>query len=49
MHAARAGRAERRGRQVKPDEVAATVAFMLSEGTARMTGQQIVICGGALL
>lgn len=37
------------GRLVKPEEVAATAAFLLSEGAASITGQQLVICGGASL
>lgn len=37
------------GRLVMPEEVAATAAFLLSEGAASVTGQQIVICGGASL
>lgn len=37
------------GRLVKPEEVAATAAFLLSEGAASITGQQIVVCGGASL
>lgn len=37
------------GRLVTPQEVAATTAFLLSEGAASITGQQIVICGGASL
>lgn len=37
------------GRLVTPEEVAATAAFLLSEGAASITGQQIVICGGASL
>ncbi|WP_439499766.1 SDR family NAD(P)-dependent oxidoreductase [Bosea sp. (in: a-proteobacteria)] len=37
------------GRLVKPEEIAATTAFLLSEGAASITGQQIVVCGGASL
>lgn len=37
------------GRLVKPEEVAATAAFLLSDGAASITGQQIVVCGGASL
>ena len=37
------------GRYIEPDEVAATVSFLLSEGAAAITGQDILICGGASL
>ena len=37
------------GRFVQPAEVAALVAFLLGEEAAAITGQQIVICGGASL
>ena len=37
------------GRVVQPEEVAATVAFLLSSAAATITGQQIVMCGGASL
>ena len=37
------------GRFIRPEEVAATVSFLLSDGAAAITGQQIVICGGASL
>lgn len=37
------------GRYIRPEEVAATVSFLLSDGAAAITGQQIVICGGASL
>ncbi|SFI14673.1 NAD(P)-dependent dehydrogenase, short-chain alcohol dehydrogenase family [Bosea sp. OK403] len=37
------------GRLVKPEEIAATTAFLLSEGAASITGQQIIVCGGASL
>jgi 3-oxoacyl-[acyl-carrier protein] reductase len=37
------------GRFVRPDEVAALAAFVLSEEAAAITGQQLVICGGSSL
>ncbi|MBR0713806.1 SDR family NAD(P)-dependent oxidoreductase [Bradyrhizobium liaoningense] len=37
------------GRFIRPDEVAATVAFLLSGDAAVITGQQLVICGGSSL
>jgi len=37
------------GRFVRPEEVAALTAFVLSEEAAAITGQQLVICGGASL
>ena len=37
------------GRFVQPQEVAALVAFLLGEEAAAITGQQVVICGGASL
>jgi 3-oxoacyl-[acyl-carrier protein] reductase len=37
------------GRFVHPDEVAALVAFVLSEEAAAITGQQLMICGGSSL
>jgi len=37
------------GRFIEPDEVAATVSFLLSDGAAAITGQEIIICGGASL
>ncbi|MCK1479493.1 SDR family oxidoreductase [Bradyrhizobium sp. 197] len=37
------------GRLVRPEEIAATTSFLLSEGAASITGQQIIVCGGASL
>lgn len=37
------------GRFVRPDEVAALAAFLMGPAGAAITGQQIVICGGASL
>lgn len=37
------------GRMIRPEEIAATVAFLLSPMAGAMTGQEIVICGGASL
>jgi NAD(P)-dependent dehydrogenase (short-subunit alcohol dehydrogenase family) len=48
----RAGSAPKKppiGRFVKPEEVAALTAFLLSPDAAAITGQQIVICGGSSL
>jgi NAD(P)-dependent dehydrogenase (short-subunit alcohol dehydrogenase family) len=37
------------GRFIKPEEVAALTAFLLSAEAGGITGQQIVVCGGASL
>ena len=37
------------GRLIRPEEVAALTAFLLSEEAAAITGQEIFICGGASL
>lgn len=37
------------GRFIEPSEVAAAVAFLLAPDAAMITGQQLVICGGASL
>lgn len=37
------------GRFIEPDEIAAAVAFLLSPEAGALTGQEIVICGGASL
>lgn len=37
------------GRLIQPEEVAALVAYLLSDAAAAITGQDIAICGGASL
>lgn len=37
------------GRLVQPDEIAGVATFLLSDSARSITGQQIVVCGGASL
>lgn len=37
------------GRLIRPEEIAATVAFLLSPPAAAITGQEIQVCGGSSL
>jgi len=37
------------GRYIKPQEVAALAGFVLSPAADAITGQELVICGGASL
>jgi NAD(P)-dependent dehydrogenase (short-subunit alcohol dehydrogenase family) len=37
------------GRFVRPEEIAGTVAFLLGEDAGAITGQNLVVCGGASL
>ncbi|MEZ5480515.1 MAG: SDR family oxidoreductase, partial [Thiolinea sp.] len=37
------------GRLIQPEEIAGTVLFLLSDAAASITGQNIVVCGGASL
>ncbi|HDK6327370.1 TPA: SDR family oxidoreductase, partial [Klebsiella variicola] len=37
------------GRLITPQEVVSLVSWLLSEGASAMTGQELVMCGGASL
>jgi NAD(P)-dependent dehydrogenase (short-subunit alcohol dehydrogenase family) len=37
------------GRFVDPEEIAAYAAFLLSPAAAAITGQELLVCGGASL
>jgi NAD(P)-dependent dehydrogenase (short-subunit alcohol dehydrogenase family) len=37
------------GRYVRPEEVAALVAFLVGDDAGAITGQQIMVCGGSSL
>jgi 3-oxoacyl-[acyl-carrier protein] reductase len=37
------------GRFIRPEEIAGVVAFLLSDDAAAITGQNLVVCGGASL
>jgi NAD(P)-dependent dehydrogenase (short-subunit alcohol dehydrogenase family) len=37
------------GRLIQPEEIAGLVAFLLGDDAANLTGQRIVVCGGASL
>lgn len=37
------------GRYIRPEEVAGTVAFLLSDDAGAITGQQLIVCGGSSL
>ena len=37
------------GRLIRPEEIAAMVAYLLSPDAAAITGQDLQICGGASL
>jgi NAD(P)-dependent dehydrogenase (short-subunit alcohol dehydrogenase family) len=45
---ARAGFLNPQGRLIQPDEVAAAVAYLVSDAAAPVTGQALTIAGGEL-